>query len=90
MANPDRATLLVSGQIRPAPDGLDVTVRLARRSDAVTVWNWNFHVSNDEGRPAPGSGPDDKRSRMQGNVADRIAQGVQGYLNLSGTAPIKR
>lgn len=76
----DSATLVLSGQLDSTATGFRVTVQMTRRADRARVWDWSFETARDEGRPPAGAGPDDERSRIQGTIAGRIAEGVQRYL----------
>ena len=84
----DAATAVLSGQLQPTPSGFRVTVQLTSTADNTRVWDWSFDESADNGRPAVGL--DDERSRVQGNIAGRVAEGVQRYLSLSGAVPVTR
>lgn len=86
----DSATAVLSGQLQPTANGFRVTVQLTRTTDNARLWDWSFDQSADEGRPEPAVGLDDERSRVQGNIASRVAEGVQRYLSLSGVAPVTR
>ena len=77
----ESATALLSGQLHPLDDRFRVTVQLTRRVDNTRVWDWSFDVPHDVDLPAPGSGPDDERSRLQGAIATRAAEGVRRYLS---------
>lgn len=76
----ESAALILSGELHPTDTGFRVTVQMTRTSDEARVWDWSFETARDEGRPLPGAGPDDERSRVQGNIAGHVAAGVQRYL----------
>jgi DNA-binding winged helix-turn-helix (wHTH) protein/TolB-like protein len=86
----DRAAAVLSGQLHPIDNGFQVTVQLTRPGDNARLWDWSFDTSLDDGRPPAGAGPDDERSRIQGNIAGQVAEGVQRYLSLSGDVPVTR
>ena len=77
----ENATALLSGQLHPLDDRFRVTVQLTRQVDNTRVWDWSFDVPHDVDLPAPGSGPDDVRSRLQSAIATRAAEGVRRYLS---------
>ena len=87
---PERAIAVLSGQLHPIDNGFRVTVQLTRTDDNARVLDWSFDQSVDEGRPAAEAGPDDERSRIQGNIAEHVADGVRRYFSLSGNAPVTR
>lgn len=82
VASPETAAAVLSGQLHPTPQGFRVTVQLTRTADNSRLWDWSYDQSADEGRPPSGAGPDDERSRMQGNIATHVAAGVSRYLTL--------
>jgi DNA-binding winged helix-turn-helix (wHTH) protein len=84
------ATALLSGQLHPKDGGFSVTVQLTRTGDGARMWEWSFHVPRDAEKPPPGAGPDDERSRLQGAIANRTADGITRYLSLSGAVPVTR
>lgn len=86
----DTATARLSGQLQPTAAGFRVTVQLTQAADSARLWDWSFDQSADEERPDPSAGPDDERSRVQGKIAEHIADGLQRYLSLSGVAPVTR
>lgn len=86
----ESATTVLTGQLHPVENGFRVEVQLTGTSNGARMWEWSFDVSFDDERPAPGSGPDDVRSRVQGTLADRVSEGVKSYLSLSGAVPVTR
>lgn len=82
------ATALLSGQLHPKDGGFGVNLQLTRASDGARIWDWQFDILKDYEQPA--AGPDDERSRLQGGIAKRAAEGVARYLSLSGAAPVTR
>jgi len=81
----ESATAVLSGQVHPLDDRFRVTVQLTRRVDNTREWDWSFDVPLDTDMPS--EGPDDARSRLQGAIATRAADGVRRYLSLAGAAP---
>lgn len=81
----ESATAVLSGQLRPLGDRFRVTIQLTRRIDNARVWDWSFDVPFDIGMPS--AGLDDTRSRLQGAIATRAADGVRRYLGLAGATP---
>lgn len=90
IAERDAASAVLSGQLYSMDGGFRVTVQLTRTSDGTRVWDWSFDVRRDADMPPAGTGPDDERSRLQGAIAARAAEGVTRYLSLSGAAPVTR
>jgi DNA-binding winged helix-turn-helix (wHTH) protein/TolB-like protein len=86
----ERATVILTGQLHPTDQGFRVTVQLSAAGDNARLWDWSFNVSADEERPPASAGPDDERSRMQGIIAGRTADGVQRYFSLGGAEPVTR
>ena len=82
------ADLVLSGQLHPSTDGFLVTATMTRPADGARLWEWSFEVPNDIDRPK--DGPDDERSRLQGAIAIRLAEGVRRYLSVSGVDPVRR
>jgi DNA-binding winged helix-turn-helix (wHTH) protein/TolB-like protein len=78
------ATAVLSGQLQPLDGGFRVTVQLTRRRDNARVWDWSFDVPRDVDLPP--SGKDDARSRLQGAIATRTAEGVKSFADAQGTA----
>lgn len=74
------ADAVLTGRLEPTPAGWQVSVELVRTSDGSREWTWVFEVANDVDRPTPGTGPDDVRSRLQGAIGGRIAEGLQRRL----------
>jgi len=80
----ERATAALSGQLQPLDGGFRVTVQLTRRRDNARVWDWSFDVPRDTDLPP--SGKDDARSRLQGVIATRTAEGVKSFADAQGAA----
>ncbi len=80
----ESATAVLSGQLHPLDDRFRVTVQLTRRVDNTREWDWSFDVPLDTDMPSEGQ--DDARSRLQGAIATRAAEGVRSYLSLTGAA----
>ena len=74
------AAAVLTGTLQPTPAGWRVSVELMRTSDGRREWTWVFEVANDVGRPSPGTGPDDARSRLQGAIGGLIAGGLHSRL----------
>lgn len=87
---PASATAQLTGQVRPTAEGFRVSIQLINSEDGERIWNYVFDVSRDENKPSPESGPDDERSRVQGLIAGRIADGLRRYLTFKGDAPATR
>ncbi|MFM8534780.1 MAG: transcriptional regulator [Acidimicrobiia bacterium] len=87
-AEPNKAGAILSGQLRPRNGGFEVTVQLTRIEDGERIWDWSFDIPADADMPT--SGQDDARSRLQGAIATRAAEGLANYLNLSGSVPVTR
>ena len=87
-AEPNEATARLSGQLHPRDGGFVVTLQLTRASDGARIWDWSFEVPRDA--ELPPTGVDDARSRLQGVISTRAAEGLASYLNLSGSAPVTR
>ena len=84
----ESATAVLSGRLHPLDGGFRVTVQLTRRSDNARVWDWSFVVPHDADMPREGQ--DDARSRLQGAIAGRAADGVRSYLSLSADVFVTR
>lgn len=84
----DSATAALSGQLYTLDGGFRVTVQLTRRADNRRVWDWSFVIPYDT--DLPHEGKDDARSRLQGAIASRVAEGVRDYLNLSADVLVTR
>lgn len=84
----DSATAVLSGQLHPLDGGFRVTVQLNRRADNRRVWDWSFVIPHDV--ELPREGQDDARSRLQGAIATRAAEGVRSYLNRSADVLVAR
>ena len=82
------AAALLSGQLHPKDGGFGVTIQLRRASDGAQIWDWSFEVPRDADMPA--TGQDDARSRLQGVISARAAEGLQRYLNLSADVLVTR
>lgn len=82
------AAVLLSGQLHPKDGGFGVTIQLRRASDGAQLWDWSFDVPRDADMPA--TGQDDARSRLQGVISARAAEGLQRYLNLSADVLVTR
>ncbi len=78
------ATAVLSGQLQPLDGGFRVTVQLTRPRDNARVWDWSFDVPRDTDLPP--SGKDDARSRLQGAIATRTAEGVKSFVDAQGAA----
>lgn len=87
-ADREDATAVLGGQLHPADGGFGVEVQLTRVSDGGRVWDWRFDVPHDAEKPP--AGQDDARSRLQGVISTRAAEGLARYLSLSGAAPVTR
>lgn len=87
-AEPNQAGAMLSGQLRPRNGGFEVTIQLTRIKDGERIWDWIFDIPADADMPP--SGQNDARSRLQGAIATRAAEGLASYLNLSGSAPVTR
>lgn len=88
IAEPNDAAARLSGQLHPKDGGFVVTVQLTRVADGARIWDWSFEVPRDAELPPVGK--DDARSRLQGVISTRAAEGLASYLNLSGSAPVTR
>lgn len=88
IAEPDVATARLSGQLHPKDGGFVVAIQLTRLADGARIWDWSFDVPRDIEKPAEGL--DDARSRLQGVIATRAAEGLSRYLSLGGADPVTR
>ncbi len=80
----ESATAVLSGQLHPLDDRFRVTVQLTRRVDNTREWDWSFNVPLDTDMPSEGQ--DDARSRLQGAIATRAAEGVRSYVRSTDAA----
>lgn len=74
------ARVMLTGRLMLTDDKRwDVSLRLLRVSDGLTLWAWSFDAPYDE-----------HRHELQEQIAKRVADGLQSYLTLSTADPVTR